>query len=165
MSNYVIEHAKMSDFAIIESVYATARKFMKETGNPTQWGDTYPECELLENDIQNNNLYVVKAEEEIIGAFMFSLQVDQCYNVIENGSWRFDRKYGVIHRLASNGKKKGVFGAVLEFALTQSDYIRIDTHKQNKVMQSVLAKHGFVPCGKVYMLNGSPRIGYDYLNE
>ena len=43
--------AVRADMAKILEVYARARDFMAKNGNPTQWGDTYPSPELLEEDI------------------------------------------------------------------------------------------------------------------
>ena len=41
-----------------------------------------------------------------------------------------------------------------------SGNIRIDTHKDNKIMQGLLARHGFSYCGIIYLKNGSPRLAY-----
>ena len=35
----------------ILEIYAKARKFMKENGNPTQWEEGYPSREIVEKDI------------------------------------------------------------------------------------------------------------------
>ena len=34
--------ADLGDLESVMQVYATAREFMKRTGNPTQWGNWYP---------------------------------------------------------------------------------------------------------------------------
>ena len=158
--------AILGDLESAMQVYATAREFMKRTGNPTQWGNWYPPKEYLLEDIGLKRLYVVLQDETIVGAFMFAIGCDPNYAIIENGKWRKNIDYGFIHRVASNGKVKGVFSTVLSFALSQTDYIRIDTHSDNVVMQSTLKKHGFKPCGTVYMLDdGTPRIAFDYIKE
>lgn len=38
----MIRPARPSDFDQILEIYAAARRFMKASGNPTQWGDTEP---------------------------------------------------------------------------------------------------------------------------
>ena len=43
MSHYSITKAKMEDLSLILQIYAYARKFMKQSGNPKQWGDSFPE--------------------------------------------------------------------------------------------------------------------------
>ena len=40
--NYVIRTAQREDLPRIEEIYAFARKFMADTGNPNQWGKTTP---------------------------------------------------------------------------------------------------------------------------
>ena len=36
----IIRNTNLSDLSEINEIYAYARQFMKESGNPTQWGDT-----------------------------------------------------------------------------------------------------------------------------
>ena len=38
--------------------------------------------------------------------------------------------------------------------------IRVDTHRDNKVMQHILTKQGFQRCGIIYVKNGTERIAY-----
>ena len=62
----VVRKAKMSDLSQILDIYEYARRFMKETGNPNQWGDSLPPKELLINDIADKkHLYVVVDSKEI----------------------------------------------------------------------------------------------------
>ena len=46
--------ARRSDLEQILEIYAHARKTMADSGNPTQWGDSYPPQEMLEEDIDSN---------------------------------------------------------------------------------------------------------------
>ena len=55
-----IRKAAETDFIEILDIYAYARNFMSENGNPTQWAIWgYPEKELLEGDMKRGNLYVM----------------------------------------------------------------------------------------------------------
>ena len=38
--------------------------------------------------------------------------------------------------------------------------LRVDTHRDNKVMQHILTKYGFQRCGIIYVKNGTERIAY-----
>jgi hypothetical protein len=38
---------------------------------------------------------------------------------------------------------------------------RIDTHPNNKLMQALILKHGFIYTGKVYVANHALRLGYE----
>ena len=159
-----IRPARLEDLDEILKIYDHAKKFMAQTGNPTQWAGSYPQRELLEEDIENGGLYVVTENGGICGVFYFVIGPDPTYAVIENGAWHSDRTYGTIHRIAGNGTG-GLFGAALEFCRSQIDYLRIDTHDDNKVMQHVVTKHGFEACGIIYTDDGSPRIAYDRLER
>ena len=161
MSKITIHKAKPDDLPDIMKVYAYARRFMAENGNPTQWGSSYPEEELLKEDIAGGNLYVAESDGEICGVFAFIFGDDETYAVIEDGAWISDSEYGTIHRVAGNGTVPGMFGYVLEFCLSKIGHLRIDTHNDNKIMQHVIEKNGFTRCGIIYCTDGTPRIAYE----
>ncbi len=161
----MVRLAKNEEFDEIWAIYLEARQFMKETGNPTQWGDFNPTIPMLKEDIALQRLYVVERDGELCGVFLFAFGPDPWYAVIENGNWKDDAPYGVLHRVAAKTKERGVFRECMDFALTQIRHLRIDTHEDNKVMQHVLEKNGFVPCGTIYIDTGSPRIAYEYIEK
>ena len=156
---YRVRQAQWSDFDRILEIYAIARNFMKETGNPTQWGSHYPPREMLEADIPAGNLYVVE-DHKVHGVFAYFVKPDPTYAILEDGQWLDESPYGPIHRVAGDGSG-GVFAAVLNFAESQNSHVRIDTHADNKVMQYVLAKHGFTRTGIIYLEDGDPRIAFE----
>jgi RimJ/RimL family protein N-acetyltransferase len=156
---YRVRRAVWADFDRILEIYALARKFMAQTGNPTQWGTNYPPLDMLEADIPAGNLYVVE-DDAIHGVFAYFSEPDPTYGYIEDGQWLDDSSYGTIHRVAADGSG-GVFSAVLNFAQEQNPHVRIDTHHDNKVMQHVLEKHGFHRTGIIYLEDGDPRIAYE----
>ena len=71
MSHYSITKAKMEDLSQILQIYAYARNFMKQSGNPKQWGDSFPPESLLVKDIEKGQLYVIKDDPGIHGVFAF----------------------------------------------------------------------------------------------
>ncbi|MBQ7919405.1 MAG: GNAT family N-acetyltransferase [Lachnospiraceae bacterium] len=160
-----IRNAKMEELPQIEAIYERARNYMKETGNPNQWQDKYPLPEWIVRDIANGDLYVCVDEGELCGVFYFSLEPDPDYRLIENGKWRSNAPHGIIHRVASSGTRKGVFPAILNYCKGIIGNIRMDTHAENKVMQHVLEKQGFVHCGTVYVRGDSPRMAYQFMEE
>ena len=155
-----IRVATISDLQEILKVYSFAREFMAKTGNPHQWADGHPKKELLLSDFPLKRLYVLEDSEGIAGVFMFDTNPDPTYSYIEDGEWPNNEPYGVIHRIASMGRAKGVLKAAVEFAKLQVSNIRIDTHEDNIVMQTALSKLGFKRCGIIYLENGDPRIAY-----
>jgi len=162
--DYVIRNAQWEDLPRIEEIYAYARKFMEETGNPNQWGKTTPATSLLEDDIRRELLHVLTYDGIIHGVFYFYIGEDPTYGVIEDGQWRSDTPYGTIHRIAGDGSG-GVLAAAVAFGKERIRHLRIDTHHDNRIVQRAVAKQGFQRSGIIHLENGSPRIAYDLLIE
>lgn len=161
MAAYIIRPAESADLDEIERIYAYARKFMADNGNPTQWGNGYPRRELLEEDIAGGRLYAVVKAHTLCGVFVFVIGKDPTYAYIEGGDWCSDSPYGTIHRIASTGG--GVFEEVLAFCHSKCGHIRLDTHADNKPMQHLAEKYGFSRRGIIYVEDGTPRIAYELL--
>lgn len=158
--------ANYDDLAEVLRCVEAARNYMRANGNATQWTDGYPSEELLKSDIDLGQLFVCVGDDEVIhGVFAFIIGLDPTYAYIENGAWLNDEPYGAIHRIGSDGKAKGIFQACLAYAKEQVKNVRIDTHDDNKTMQHLLAKNGFVHVGTIYIEDGSPRIAYHLVVE
>ena len=134
-----IRKATENDFERIMEIYAIARSFMAEHGNPNQWGPTnWPPEQLIRNDIEPT------------------------YTYIEDGTWLDGSPYGVVHRIASDGSVKGVGSTCIEWAFQQCGHLRIDTHGDNAVMQRLLEKLGFKHCGTIYVEEDDyPRLAFE----
>ena len=156
----MVRKASEIDFPQILQIYAHARQFMAEHGNPTQWGAVYPDADLLREDMEAERLYVVTRSEQVCGVFMFAIGPDPTYAVIKDGAWHSDALYGTIHRIAGDGTG-GVFDACLNYCKEKCGYLRIDTHENNRIMQHIVTKAGFQRCGIIYTDNGTPRIAFD----
>lgn len=144
-------------------IFEQAKQFMRLNGNLHQWTGGYPSEEVLEADISSNSSFVcVDDQKEVVGTFCFryGFSPEPTYNVIYDGGWLNEKPYGVIHRIASSGKVGGVFSACLEWCSRYVDNIRIDTHRDNRVMQELLLRHGFRRCGIIYLANGDERIAF-----
>ncbi|SFA86839.1 hypothetical protein SAMN05216249_10420 [Acetitomaculum ruminis DSM 5522] len=155
--------ATKEDIVRIQEIYAFAREQMRKTGNPNQWGDNKPPLETIMSDIKNGNLILI-CNPDICGVFSFTIGLEKTYSIIENGKWLNDDKYGVIHKVASAGNNCGIMEAVLFYCEKKIGNIRIDTHNDNKIMQHILEKNGYVKCGRIYVEDGSPRIAYQKVN-
>ncbi len=158
----LIRPTVFSDMPAVMQVYDIARRFMQKTGNLNQWVDGYPAEELIKEDIQKKQSFVcLNEEEEIVGVFCYiEGEDDPTYLKIYNGDWLNNEPYGVIHRIASSGKEKGVAEACLGWAFTRFKNIRIDTHRDNVVMQNILKKFDFKYCGVIYLRNGAERLAF-----
>lgn len=161
---YQIRKAQKSDLNSAMAIYMQAQQFMEKHNNPDQWGRTYPSAELICQDIDQEKLFVIWNESGIHGVFYYCTGPDPTYNVIYEGQWNLEKAYGVIHRIAGDGSG-GILRAAVDFARKQTDYLRIDTHADNYVMQSALDKLGFIKCGIIHVEDGSARIAYDRMES
>ena len=159
----MIRQATFSDLPQILSIYAYARRFMAEHGNPTQWGNARPTEADISARIARNELFVLEDSDGIHGVFAFILGEDPTYHIIENGQWLSDAPYGTIHAVASDGSIHGLLTQVVTHCLQTIRHLRIDTHPDNLIMQHVIAKNGFTKCGIIHVADGSPRFAYERL--
>ena len=49
---------------------------------------------------------------------------------------------------------------MMDFCFAHDVNIRIDTHRDNLIMQHNLLKHGFAYCGIIYLASGDTRLAY-----
>lgn len=137
-----------------------AKKLMRKLGNTKQWGYNYPAIEKIVQDIESGECFIGEVDGRVVASFSFIIGVDPTYNKIYKGEWLNDAPYAVIHRMASNGKAKGVGEQILKWALTQYPSIRVDTHEDNKIMQHLILKLGFKYCGIIITDDGTERLAY-----
>ncbi len=157
-----IRNATINDLDEIMRIYKFAQEFMIRNGNPTQWGATYPNRDLIISDIKAGACKVIYDERGIHGVFALSDGIDPTYIHIEAGAWLNDEPYLTIHRIASDGKVHGIFQYALSFCKKMSNNIRIDTHQDNLIMQRVIEKNGFLRCGIIHVDDGTSRIAYQW---
>ncbi len=157
-----IRKTQEKDIKNVVDLYQKARDFMRKSGNPNQWQDGYPSEESLRDDMKKGVSYVIEDEGSIVGTFAFIIGEDTFYSHIENGAWRKDEPYGVIHRIASSGQVRNFTKICLDFCLEQIPYLRIDTHEDNIPMKRAIKRYGFKECGLVYVRDKSPRRAFDY---
>ncbi len=149
----------------VNEIYKNARKLMKNTNNPLQWGDFHPPVSLIKKFIKNNELYkLVNENNEILGVFAFIIGEDETYKIIE-GNWKNDSKYGTLHSVASSLKEKDVFKDICDFAKSKTNHLRIDTHEDNKIMQKQILKNDFTYQGIIYIASGDSRLAYEWIKE
>lgn len=157
-----IRKATTEDLDGIMAIYRAAQEFMIESGNPHQWARIYPSRDLIEEDIESEVCYLACEGETPHGVFALFKGEEPTYRHIEGGKWLNDEEYVTVHRIAGDGKVHGIFDCAITYCKAISDNIRIDTHKDNVVMQKLIEKNGFVKCGIIYVRDGSPRIAYQW---
>ena len=148
-------------------IYAHARRFMAEHGNPNQWGPTnWPPEDLIRRDIAAGNSYVCLNEGTVVGTFyfVFGPDIEPTYRRITDGAWLSETPYGVVHRIAGDGSVRGIGTFCVRWAFAQCGHLRVDTHGDNTVMQGLLEKLGFIHCGTIFVEEDNfPRLAYEKL--
>ena len=159
--NKTIREAKPSDISAIMLVMEAAKKIMRSSGNMHQWGDGYPSEAVIYSDMEKHGGFVIEDEGCIVGYFAFLPSPDPTYSKIYDGAWLDDTQpYHVVHRIASYPEAHGIFSSIMNFCFSHDANIRIDTHKDNHIMQHNMIKHGFTYCGIIYLTNGDERLAY-----
>ena len=161
-----IRRSEERDIQRMMEIYAHARAFMAEHGNPNQWGPTgWPPEDLLRKDIESGCSYVCTDDDgRIIGTFFFTqgTDIEPTYRKIYEGKWLDDSPYGVVHRVASDGTAKGVGRFCINWALNRCGHMRMDTHGDNTVMQNLLESMGFRRCVIIHVDEDDyPRLAYE----
>jgi len=127
--------AKKSDAkSIMEMIDACKVDMMKR--NIDQWNPYYPNIEIVEEDIEENALYVIKDREISIAVISFNEKQDTEYEQME---WKItEGKFLVIHRLAVHPsyQSKGIARKLMEFGeqlaqLNNYTAIRMDAYSGN----------------------------------
>ena len=159
-----IRLASRIDLPEFARIYEAAKAYMRRSGNPHQWNTLYPDPETLTEDIAAGQLYAVEENGVIRGVFALVSGEEPSYADID-GAWPNALPYATIHRIASDGLTRGVFSACVDFAKARYDAVRIDTHADNKTMQHLAEKHGFIRCGIVQLQGIGPRIAYQWTRK
>ena len=157
----LIRPATLADVPSFLEVTVAARSIMRASGNLNQWVDGYPPRDRIEADIACSGGFVVESEDFIAGYFAFLPSPEPTYATIYDGAWLDDiAPYHVIHRIASLPDVHGIFAAMLDYCSSREPNLRIDTHRDNLIMQHLLLKHGFTYCGIIYLASGAERLAY-----
>ncbi len=156
-----VKKAVLADLPRLLEIFASARQFMVQHGNPNQWINGYPSAELLRDQIEKGYCQVcISADGRLVGTFCYIEGEDPNYGRIENGQWLNDLPYATIHRLASSGEVRGVADICFRWCSERSHNLRVDTHRDNLVLQYILRKYHFTYCGIIYVANGTSRLTF-----
>lgn len=133
-----------------------------------QWQDGYPNHEVISLDIAAGSAYVCVIDGLVAAFFVISYDEETAYDDIYDGQWLSLDEYAVLHRIAvaEHHKGRGLATEIICFAeqscLDRGIHsIKIDTHRDNKPMQRLLAKNDFRYCGIIYLTDGQARIAFE----
>lgn len=156
-----------TDINDVMNIIRQAQTYFKELGI-NQWQDNYPNIETINNDIDNENSYVLLKEGIIVATAAVSFDGERTYDFIYEGKWISNNEYAVIHRIAVDNNYKGlglsskIIKNVEQLCFSKGVYsIKVDTHEENLSMQKLLKKNKFQYCGIIYLEDGSKRIAFE----
>ncbi|MCR4860503.1 MAG: N-acetyltransferase [Bacteroidales bacterium] len=160
-----IRKAIPGDLPVLMEILDAAKAIMRSDGNVSQWAGAYPDEPAVLRDIDGGWGHVLlDGEGRPAGYFAMIPSPEPTYARIEGGAWLDDAlPYLVIHRIASRPEVHGVFAAIIDFAASACGNLRIDTHRDNRIMQHNILKHGFSYCGIIHLADGDERLAYQRL--
>ena len=162
--NRIIRAAMSADMPVIMQVMESAKRIMQVSGNLHQWGVGYPSEAIIAADMGKGGAFVIEDDGRLVAYFAFLPSPEPTYSKIYGGRWLDDdRPYHVIHRIASIPDSHGIFKSIMDFVFAHESNIRIDTHKDNAIMQHNIVKHGFRYCGIIHLASGDERLAYQKL--
>ena len=161
------EKANLKDVNEIMDIIKKAQIHFKNQGI-NQWQNNYPNHQIIKDDIEDNNSYILKQDQVIIGTASVSFDGEETYETIYNGQWLSHDKYAVIHRMAVDFNRRGtgvasIFLKEIENLCIHNEVysIKVDTHRENIPMQKLLLKNGYKECGIIYLKDKNERIAFE----
>ncbi len=161
-----VRPASKQEISQIMEVLSAAKKIMRSSGNVNQWIGGYPSEETVLCDISLGHGFVVEDSGKVAGYFACVPSPEPTYAKIYEGQWLDDNlPYHVVHRIGSYPDVHGVFKSIMEWCFEKDSNIRIDTHRDNRIMQHNILKEGFAYCGIIYLENGDERLAYQKISR
>ena len=164
----IFRKATAADIDTIERIIRAASARLGAAGID-QWQRGYPNRASVEKDVAEGVGMVLSEGDTILvyGAVIFT--GEPAYNDLTGGKWLTDGDYAVVHRLCVSeifvgmGFAKRFMSAAEAMASESVKSMRIDTHPDNKIMQSLIDCMGYTYCGDVVI--ESRRLAYEKVLE
>lgn len=124
-----------------------------------QWDSSYPNEQVIKEDIEKGHLYTCKNQDKILGIIVLNYCQNSQYKKL---TWKDENgKVLAIHRMAVHVdyQRKGIAKSLMTFAedlaIKEScTSIRTDTYIENIKMQSMFPKLGYTKVGEVFFNQG-----------
>lgn len=158
--------ADLSDIPVILRITDAGRRAQREQGF-LQWQDGYPDKAIVESDILLGAGRLLLDGDTPV-AYASLIVSDPGYEALGD-IWRYSGPYGVIHRMAVSDayRGKGVSGIFFDFLEADAadkgiKAIRVDTGRENMVMQHILSRRHYCSHG-LHTFPWGPRLAYEKL--
>lgn len=157
----LIRLANSADIPAIMSIVRSAQLALRELGID-QWQDGYPTSDIITEDIALGVGYVAcDPNGDVVGYEAVVLTGEETYKQLPDDVWNTPDEYVVVHRLCvlqgytRMGVAKQLMSFAAQHAIEHGLYaFRIDTHKGNVRMMSLLPQLGFRRVGVVRYESG-----------
>ncbi|MDG3132247.1 GNAT family N-acetyltransferase [Streptococcus suis] len=148
-----IRLAHPNEIKAIEKLFKDARSFLASL-EIDQWQGEYPNERNIFDDILSGQGYVGLLDGKVVAYTAVHRGQEEEYEAIYDGNWRHNHPvYTTFHRIAVSQEVRGqrIAQTFLQGLIEgqKGPDFRCDTHQQNKIMQHILTKLGYVYCGKV----------------
>ncbi|MGI5950207.1 GNAT family N-acetyltransferase [Peptoniphilus sp.] len=163
--------ARYQDRDLILKFYKDGSNKLKSEGIDQWQGKKVPNLDNFKDLINNKEIFVLEDAGDVVATCVIK-KYDYDYDNNMHGSWITDGNFVAIHRVATGRefRKKGYGRTLLELC---EDYakenniksIRIDTHRDNRSMQSLIKKLGYNYCGIVYIGGTDERLAFEKVLE
>ena len=142
-----IETAKPSDIEEIHRIFFEVTRWLRSIG-VNQWDFTYPNPEIIAEDINSNSCMVIRVDGKIAAVVSLNQDQDQQYTMVnweaaEDNIW-------VIHRLAVNPnfQNRGIATNLCYYLeelvrLQGGKAIRLDAYSENPYSNKMYIKLGY----------------------
>ena len=151
----MIRKAKINELDEIMNMYTSCVDGMQKA-NIDQWDSTYPNRDIICEDIRNKSFYIFLINDKIIGGINIDKIQDKTYLDIE---WKDKgNKFLVVHRLAVRQEfwKKGIGNKLMIFAESlvkekKLNSIRLDTYSSNPIAINFYLNLGYIKKGEIFL--------------
>lgn len=160
-----IRKSTTDDVPAILEIFRAAKAYMAAHGNPTQWGGGYPGASrAAAGHCPGRQLCPDRRRRHRRHVFVYHRRRTHLSGAAER---TVARGPALRHHPPPGLKRHGPRGvrACFDFCTGLSDYVRVDTHADNRAMQAAIEDYGFRKCGNIYASSGTLRTAYDYVRE
>ena len=159
-----LRKAHIEDIEDVMQVFSQARLAQRRAGF-RQWEDGYPSIDVLKSDIDSAIGFILDDNGKTAGYIAIAAYDDEYNRHTE--LWDVGKDYAVFHRIALSDDYRGKKLSGILFDLAESHalrtgaaFVRIDTGLENKPMQHILSKRGYINLGRCDFIWGE-RLAYE----
>ena len=168
---YDCRRATVADMGDLLEIADEASDFLLTQGID-QWQYGFLNPGVLRKDIAAGNCWLFTHEGDPAGCIVLYTEPDENYGSIEGAWLTSGTPYATIHKVAVRDlfRGRGLSTEMLQLAEDLAlgmgfPSIRVDTHEDNRIMQSLLERHGYTACGVIRVKDSAQtvvkRIAYE----